>query len=178
MVVRSVVEDEGFQLPSPPAVKALDAATSLLEWITGCEANRAIAAKFSSDLVSYLLRCFPAVGSKLDRVKMWHKFHMMRTSKDFFPFPPVGQVFEGLYQKRWTHFPPTCNITDVITANKKNYPLQLSVMMPPVNVSPFPILRRTCSAMQLGTYPGTCSRRLVGQREPTGRYCACIWWSW
>ena len=40
--VRSVVEDEGFQLPSPPAVKALDAATSLLEWITGCEANRAI----------------------------------------------------------------------------------------------------------------------------------------
>ena len=82
--VRSVVEDEGFQFSSSPAVKALDAATSLLEWITGCEANRAIAAKFSSDLVSYLLRCFPAVGSKLDRVKMWHKFHMIRTSKDFF----------------------------------------------------------------------------------------------
>ena len=78
-----MVQDDGFHLPSPPAVSALGAATSLLEW-SGCEANKVTVAKFSKELVGYLMRCFPASDSKLDRDMMWGKFHTIRTSKDFF----------------------------------------------------------------------------------------------
>ncbi len=77
--------DDGFQLPTPQASGALEAASALLEWST-CTANRVKVNDFSKALVKYLLVCLPAGGGAgdIDREKIWCEFHIFRTSKNHF----------------------------------------------------------------------------------------------
>ncbi len=78
--------DEGFKLPTSQAASALQAASSLLEWSSATITNKAKLSSFSKELRQYLQRCLPVDSSLVgsDREKIWHTFHVFRTSKDHF----------------------------------------------------------------------------------------------
>ena len=54
--VKSMQMDEGFQVPSPEAAEALDAASSLLEW-SACDGNGVQLSDFCHSLTQSLRRC-------------------------------------------------------------------------------------------------------------------------
>ena len=81
--VKSMQMDEGFQVPSPEAAEALDAASSLLEW-SACDGNGVQLSDFCHSLTQSLRRCLSDEEEKLDVGKTWTRFFTFRTSKNFF----------------------------------------------------------------------------------------------
>ena len=69
-------------MPSLQATSALKAASSLLEWSL-CTSSMPSLTKFCKSLLNHLNKLLPT-STKLNREEMWRKYHIFRTSKDFF----------------------------------------------------------------------------------------------
>ena len=82
--VEKVLEDDGFQIPSPLAVAARETATTVLAWCRD-PGNEQALSTFSSQLVSKLQVAVSQQARKLQtqREKMWGMYHSIRSSDDF-----------------------------------------------------------------------------------------------
>ena len=82
--VEKVLEDDGFQIPSPLAVAARETATTVLAWCRD-PGNEQALSMFSSQLVSKLQVAVSQQARKLQtqREKMWGMYHSIRSSDDF-----------------------------------------------------------------------------------------------
>ena len=83
LAIQAVLDDPGFNIPSPLAVNAVQTAKQLLEWSQSLE-NRASFDEFALQLVSELEALFSLSGGhKRQREKMWGQYHLTRSSKAF-----------------------------------------------------------------------------------------------
>ena len=82
--VEQVLEDDGFQIPSPLAVAARETATTVLAWCRD-PGNEQALSTFSSQLVSKLQVAVSQQARKLQtqQEKMWGMYHSIRSSDDF-----------------------------------------------------------------------------------------------
>ena len=83
--LRCLLEDEGFQLPTTPAISALKTAKDLHRWATtGDNAGLHV---FTTKLVATLKKCIDISSvqacQQARREKMWSKYHEVRTSETF-----------------------------------------------------------------------------------------------
>ncbi len=82
-IVKMVLEDEGFSVPSPEAARSLKAASDLISWCKE-EANVELFSTFSRWLINDLETCFKPYRSMQRRVeRMWEEYHQLRTTKAF-----------------------------------------------------------------------------------------------
>ena len=86
--VHAVLGDDGFQVPSPSARKALETAKHLLVW---CDdpANVPILSSFAEELVALQSSCFKASSSlsaNAQRENLWGSFHRLRSSSSYKAF--------------------------------------------------------------------------------------------
>ena len=78
-----VLEDEGFRVPSPGALKAKKTAAGVLAWSKE-DGNRECFAKFSKWVICTLEPCIKVKGSlRLRNEKMWGAFNRVRTTDEF-----------------------------------------------------------------------------------------------
>ena len=83
IALKSIQMDEGFQVPSPEAAEALDAASPMLEW-SSCHRNGKQLSGFCHSLVHSLRRCLPYDSEgKLDVGTMWGIFLHLEHQKAF-----------------------------------------------------------------------------------------------
>ena len=82
--VEQILEDDGFQIPSPLAVAARETATIVLAWCRN-PANEQALSTFSSQLVLKLQVAVSQQARKLQtkREKMWGMYHSIRSSDNF-----------------------------------------------------------------------------------------------
>ena len=78
-----VLKDEGFQLPTPLAEKALKSAERLLEWLSDAE-NKEAASIFASNFIGSLNSCFSTYRTaRSGREQMWERYYKLRSSERF-----------------------------------------------------------------------------------------------
>ena len=78
-----VLKDEGFQLPTPLAEKALKSAERLLEWLSDAE-NKEAASIFASNFIGSLKSCFSTYRkARSGREQMWECYYKLRSSERF-----------------------------------------------------------------------------------------------
>ena len=69
-----VLKDEGFQLPTPLAEKALKSAERLLEWLSDAENKEAVSI-FASNFIGSLNSCFSTYRTaRSGREQMWERY--------------------------------------------------------------------------------------------------------
>ena len=79
--VSSVLEDDGFTLPSAPALKARKCALAILSWM---HSNQASAVVFACNLIQCLESCFqPCKSLRSGREHMWESYYKFRSSERF-----------------------------------------------------------------------------------------------
>ena len=79
--VSSVLEDDGFTLPSAPALKARKCALAMLSWM---HSNQASAVVFACNLIQCLESCFqPCKSLRSGREHMWESYYKFRSSERF-----------------------------------------------------------------------------------------------
>ena len=77
------LKDEGFQLPTPLAEKALKCAERLLEWLSEPE-NKEAASVFGSNFIGSLNSCFSTYcTTRSARQQMWERYYKLRSSEGF-----------------------------------------------------------------------------------------------
>ena len=79
-----VLKDEGFQLPTPLAERALKTAERLLEWLSEAE-NKGAASIFASNFIGSLKSCFSTFRrtARSGREQMWERYYKLRSSEEF-----------------------------------------------------------------------------------------------
>ena len=80
-----VLKDDGFQLPTPLAKRAVRTAEMLLEWLSDT-ANELPSTAFASSFVDSLNTCFQPFTVKTvrsGREKMWENYYKLRSSDNF-----------------------------------------------------------------------------------------------
>ena len=81
--VTLVIKDDGFTVPSRPAVLARELAKTLLEWSLKTE-NKSTCLAFSAELIHRLEECFETRRSlRMRRERMWENYFKLRSSDDF-----------------------------------------------------------------------------------------------
>ena len=83
--IRAVVDDEGFQLETPPAKCARETAVKLIALSQEAECQSKFS-DFADQLSIHLGPVFatkPNKSQKLQRKQMWHAYHSLRTSSTF-----------------------------------------------------------------------------------------------
>ena len=109
--VKSMIEDDIFQVPSAANTNALETANSLLRW---CQENseEVMLKIFVNTLILHLKSCFSKRFSslKLRHEKMWEAYHQLRTSHmfrqscvEFIPLA-VQRTAEPAFYQHITHF--------------------------------------------------------------------------
>ena len=78
-----VLIDEGFQLPTTLAEKALKSAERLLEWLSDA-GNKEAASIFASNFIGSLNSCFSTHRTaRSGREQMWERYYKLRSSERF-----------------------------------------------------------------------------------------------
>ena len=90
--MKAVLTDDGFAIPSPPALAARSVATEVVGW---CEeqGNADNLQAFAGVLIADLSVCFcgqPTWKPHVQREHMWHQYHKVRTTQ--------------LFRKKWVDF--------------------------------------------------------------------------
>lgn len=84
--LKCLLEDEGFHLPTQPAISASTAAEGLLRWASNRE-NCDKLDVFANELVTILKACIDGSSGRAcqqaRREKMWSKYYQVRTSETF-----------------------------------------------------------------------------------------------
>ena len=81
-VVKSIMEDEGFKLPTHQASAALSTATKLLQWMND-QQNKEVLGAFANKLIKCLQKCLPGNSSTLKTQRVWKNFHLLHVSDSF-----------------------------------------------------------------------------------------------
>ena len=86
VVVKSIMDDDAFKLPTPQASASLLTATKLFQWMNN-EKNEEALKTFTNKLFECLQKCLSAgdksTSKKIQREKMWSSFHSLRISNAF-----------------------------------------------------------------------------------------------
>ena len=94
---KSVLDDEDFELPTPPAIAAKKGAEQVLAWHATTTTNEM--SRFAQQLVLTLQSCFKEMKKQKDRrEKMFEQLHFLRSTDDF--------------TYNWTTFLKKCGVVD------------------------------------------------------------------
>ena len=81
MAVVELLQDDGFNIPTLPAITAVRCAKEFLEWLS---VNPESAVVFEYNLVHLLRGCFRTYRSvQVGREKMWESFYKLTSSDSF-----------------------------------------------------------------------------------------------
>lgn len=97
-VFQSVLLDDDFDLPTPPAIAAKKSAEQVLAW-HATAANKAVMSTFAQQLVLTLQPCFKEMKKQKDgREKMLEQLYKLRSTNEF--------------SDNWTTFLKKCGVVD------------------------------------------------------------------
>lgn len=82
--VHTLLNDDGFKLPTQPAIRTTEISKKLVAWMSKPE-NDALLSTFTLKLTASLEKCFQVRGSsfKTKKEKIWGEYHKKRTSEGF-----------------------------------------------------------------------------------------------
>ena len=129
-MVKAVLTDEGFQIPTENAQRACLAADRLYKWI---ESNEEEAMLFVSKLFKDIRQCCThgkAVTCHTFKEKMWEKYHKLCSSEDFREkWTKFLEATIGIHSVLFYQFSTKCIFEEII---KIQFPIESAPVSLPV----------------------------------------------